>query len=167
MAEEHWNAKQLREEAERQRFVTLDSGQHAEYASGMVRDTQDGKARFGLLRADGVPYADQFFTRVAQLMTRGIGKYGLRNWEKADSQEEIDRFKESAERHLNQYLAGETDEDHAAAVVFNLLAAETTEFKMRRTDKAREVLSSFRAQTMTMAEARRQARIFGDWRWPR
>lgn len=113
-------------------FVTKDSGQRAEYASGMVRDTQDGKAMFGLLRPVGVPYHAQFMTRVAELMTRGIEKYGLRNWEKANSQEELDRFRESAERHLNQYLAGETDEDHAAAVVFNLLAAETTAYKIER-----------------------------------
>jgi hypothetical protein len=120
-------------------YVTKDSGARAEYASGMVRDTQDGKARFGLLRAEGVPFKDQFMTRVADLMTRGIEKYGTRNWEKADSKEEVDRFRESAERHLNQYLAGDTDEDHAAAVVFNLLAAETTEFKVKRAEASSAV----------------------------
>jgi hypothetical protein len=100
----------------------------------MVRDTQEGKARFDLMRPVGIPYSEQFMTRVAELMTRGIGKYGLRNWEKADSQEELDRFMGSAERHLHQYLAGETDEDHAAAVVFNLLAAESTRWKMKQKD---------------------------------
>ena len=124
-------------------FETKDSGERAEYPSGMVRDTQDGKARFGLLRPVGIPYRYQFLTRVAELMTRGIGKYGERNWEKADSQEEINRFKESAERHFNQYLSGETDEDHAAAVVFNLLAAETTEFKRQRAEESARVIRQF------------------------
>jgi hypothetical protein len=115
-------------------YVTKDSGVRAEYKSGMRRDTQEGKARFDLMRPLGIPYSEQFMTRVAELMTRGIGKYGLRNWEKADSQEELDRFRGSAERHLHQYLAGETDEDHAAAVVFNLLAAESTKWKMKQKD---------------------------------
>ena len=112
------------------KFVTLDSGVRASYDSGMVRDTQEGKARFDLLRPRGVPYDEQFMTRVANLMTRGAEKYGFRNWEVADSEEEIERFEGSAERHMQQWLAGETDEDHAAAVVFNLLAAETTRWKM-------------------------------------
>ena len=96
-------------------FEVKDSGQRHDYPSGMVRDTQDGKARFDLLRPKDVPYDAQFMTRVAMHMTNGAGKYGFRNWEKADSLEELERFRGSAERHLQQYLAGETDEDHAAA----------------------------------------------------
>ena len=107
-----------------------DSGKRAEFASGMVRDTEDGKPRFDLLRPVGVPYEEQFFTRVARHMTHGIAKYGERNWEKANSHAEYERFKRSAERHLNQWLAGETDEDHAAALVFNVLAAETIKSKV-------------------------------------
>lgn len=114
------------------KYETLDSGVRQPYDSGMVRDTQDGKARFDLLRPQGVPYEAQFMTRVAMLMTRGAGKYGFRNWEKANSEEEIERFENSAERHMQQWLAGETDEDHAAAVVFNLLAAETTRWKIEQ-----------------------------------
>lgn len=111
-------------------FIVKDSGVREEYSTGMVRDTQEGKARFSLLRPVGVPYDKQFTTRCAQHMTLGGGKYGLRNWEKAHTQEELDRFQDSAERHMNQYLAGASDEDHAAAVVFNLIAAETCRYKM-------------------------------------
>lgn len=138
-AGEHWNAKLIREatrnRAARQ-FVVKDSGARSVYASGMVRDTQDGKPRFDLLRPRDVPFSAQFMTRLALLMTNGAGKYGFRNWEQADSREEVERFEGSAERHLNQYLAGDDDEDHAAAVVFNLLAAETTRWKIA--DAARE-----------------------------
>lgn len=112
-------------------YVTKDSGARDAYDSGMTRDTQDGKARFDLLRPKGVPYAKQFLTRVAELMTRGAVKYGFRNWEKANSEDELERFQNSAERHLMQWLAGEEDEDHAAAVVFNILAAETVKYKMQ------------------------------------
>lgn len=127
-----------------QQYVTKDSGERAAYGSGMVRDTQAGKARFDLVRPKGVPYEDQFMTRVALLMTRGADKYGIRNWELAggpddpNPQEALERFEGSADRHLQQYLAGETDEDHAAAVVFNLLAAETVRWKIEHREAARE-----------------------------
>jgi len=111
-------------------YVTKDSGEREEYTTGMVRDTQAGKARFSLLVPKGVPYEAQFLTRVAELMTRGIEKYGNRNWEKAHTQEELDRFEDSADRHLKQWQCRNVDEDHAAAVVFNLLAAETVRWKM-------------------------------------
>jgi hypothetical protein len=113
------------------RYVVKDSGQRAEYASGMTRDTQDGKARFDYLVAENVPYDAQFLTRIALHMERGFDKYGHRNWEQANSEVEVDRFKSSAFRHLMQWLCGDREEDHAAAVVFNLLAAETTAYKIQ------------------------------------
>lgn len=114
---------------DRTRFETKDSGARAEYSSGMVRDTDSGKARFELLLPLGVPYSEQFLVRVAELMARGAEKYDSRNWEKAQGDEEMERFKSSALRHLMQWAAGETDEDHAAAVVFNLLGFETTRWR--------------------------------------
>jgi hypothetical protein len=111
-------------------FETKDSGQRAEYASGMVRDTEAGKARFDLLFPLDVPYSAQMLTRFAELMARGAEKYDARNWEKAKGAEELARYRSSALRHLVQWLAGETDEDHAAAVMFNLLAGETVKYKM-------------------------------------
>ncbi len=107
-----------------------DSGKREEYSSGMVRDTQAGKPMFNLINRVGVPMDQQMLTRWAALMTAGAEKYGLRNWELACTQEEIDRFKESAFRHMMQWLAGETDEDHAAAVLFNIQACETTKYVM-------------------------------------
>lgn len=111
------------------RFVTKDSGARAEFDSGMVRDTDEGKARFELLLPLGVPYDQQFMVRVAELLARGAHKYDDRNWERATGEVEMERFKSSALRHLMQWAAGETDEDHAAAVVFNLLGYETTKWK--------------------------------------
>jgi phytoene dehydrogenase-like protein len=106
-------------------YETKDSGQRVEFDSGMRRDVQEGKPRFDLLRPEGVPYADQFLTRCAELLGRGAEKYGDRNWELANSLEELARFRSSAARHFEQWLNGERDEDHAAAVFFNLLAHET------------------------------------------
>ena len=107
-------------------FLTKDDGQRAQYASGMVREPEDGRPRFDLLLPETVSYDQQLLTRCAELMARGAQKYSSRNWEKADSTEEIERMKSSAFRHFMQWMCGEEDEDHAAAVFFNMLAAETT-----------------------------------------
>ncbi len=118
------------------RFTTKDSGERATFASGMVRDTNKGKARFDLLLAEGISYGNQFLTRVAELFARGAEKYTDRNWEQANSTEELGRMKESAFRHFIQWMSGEDDEDHAAAVVFNLLAYESTITKLTEGDDA-------------------------------
>ena len=111
-------------------WITKDSGKREQFQSGMQRDTQEGKARFDLLFPKDVPYEGQFLTRVAELLARGAEKYAERNWEQAEGMVEMERFKASAMRHLAQWMAGEEDEDHAAAVVFNLLGAETLKWKM-------------------------------------
>ena len=113
-------------------FETKDSGERAQFESGMQRDTEAGKPRFDLLMPLGVPYEEQLLTRFAALLGRGAVKYEQRNWEQADSEEELARMKSSAFRHFVQWMAGERDEDHAAAVMFNLLAWETTNWKMNQ-----------------------------------
>jgi len=111
-------------------YITKDSGITTEFESGMVRDNNKGKARFDLLIAEGIPYNEQILTRFANLMERGLVRYTVRNWEKASGQEELDRFKESALRHMIQWCCGETDEDHAVAVFFNIMGYETTKYKL-------------------------------------
>lgn len=113
-------------------YTTKDSGERVHFESGMQRDSQAGKPRFDLLHPLDVPFEEQFLTRVAMLMSRGAEKYSARNWEQAKGGEELARFKASAERHLQQWIAGEEDEDHAAAVVFNLLGYETIRYKWLR-----------------------------------
>lgn len=111
-------------------FETKDSGERAQFDSGMQRDTESGKARFDLTQPLGVPYDEQLLTRFAKLMGRGADKYTERNWEQATGDAELARFKSSAFRHFMQWYAGERDEDHAAAVMFNLMGFEATSYKM-------------------------------------
>lgn len=99
-------------------FTIKDSGRRMDYASGMRRDVTDDKTDYLLLR-DG-----PMFRRLAEHLTKGAQKYGKRNWQLANSDEEYQRFRESAARHFEQWLAGDRDEDHAAAVMFNVNAAE-------------------------------------------
>jgi Domain of unknown function (DUF5664) len=111
-------------------FTVKDSGERESFSSGMVRDTTEGKARWDLLLVDGLPYEEQMLTRLAVHLTKGAKKYEARNWEKADTPVELARSRESAFRHLMQYLCGKRDEDHAAAVIFNLMEAELVEYRL-------------------------------------
>lgn len=112
-------------------FKTKDSGERENYVSGMQRDIQVGKPRFDLLLLSDMPYEEQFLTRFAALLERGAEKYGERNFELANSPEELARFKASAHRHFMQWVCGEVDEDHMAAVAFNLMAAEYVKWKLK------------------------------------
>src|SRR5689334_11815910 len=95
-------------------FEIKDSGERKQFASGMVRDTATDKTDFTLV------FDGPMFERWAEHLTKGARKYAKRNWMKAAGAEELDRFKESAVRHFIQWLRGDTDEDHAAAVFFNI-----------------------------------------------
>lgn len=114
------------------KYKTKDSGARQEYKSGMRRDLQDGKPDFYLIMPKDMPYSEQVLTRWAELMTRGKEKYGSRNWELANSSEELERFKASAFRHFMQWLCGENDEDHAVAVLYNIQAAEYVKWRMEQ-----------------------------------
>ena len=111
-------------------FITKDSGARQEYKSGMIRDLQLGKPRYDLC----IPLEGKtMFTRWAELMDRGAVKYGERNWEKANSKEELDRFKASAFRHFIQWFTGsDQEEDHAAAIYFNVQCAEYVKDKLTK-----------------------------------
>lgn len=111
-------------------FITKDSGERAQFDSGMQRDTQAGKPRFELMLPLGIPYEEQMIVRLAALYGRGAEKYDERNWEQANSREEMERMKASAFRHFMQWMCGETDEDHAAGAMFNIIAYETTALKV-------------------------------------
>jgi len=113
-------------------FKTKDSGKKKSFQSGAYRDIEGNKSAFILTLPKGMPYDKTMLYRWGKLMARGAEKYGRRNWEKANSEEELERFKSSAFRHLMQFLCGVDDgEDHAAAVMFNLNAHETTKWKIK------------------------------------
>lgn len=60
---------------------------------------------------------------VAKHFENGALKYGEHNWEKGIP---VSRYIDSATRHLMKDLAGETDEDHAAAFIWNCMCAAWT-----------------------------------------
>lgn len=87
-----------------------DSGERQEYETGARRDTREGKGRYDLL----MPYAT---SRDAKHLENGAVKYGDNNWRKGMP---CSRFLDSALRHLFKFLEGHRDEDHLAAVRWNV-----------------------------------------------
>ena len=93
----------------------------------MQRDTQKGKRLFTLMFPKGVPFAQQLIVRVADLYTRGAEKYGGRNWENSKSPDSLAHHEDSLWRHFMAfYFEEDTEEDHAAAIVWNINAVELT-----------------------------------------
>ncbi len=90
----------------------------------MSRSSTNGKPRYDLVWKPGLK-------RFAEHMGKGVVIHGERNWEKACTQSDLDRFKESANRHFEQWMMGERDEDHMSAVIFNLFGAEMVREKLK------------------------------------
>jgi hypothetical protein len=99
--------------------------EHPQFEGGGMRETQDGKPRFDLLLPLNVPFDDQLLTRWARHMAESLKKYPERNWEEFADVAALDRCRASAFRHFMQWLLDPSPkEDHAAAVLFNIMAAE-------------------------------------------
>jgi hypothetical protein len=130
----HWSSVEKKKEAVlfsdlmrdthlEEKFGLKDSGKREEFDSGMVRDTSDNKVDYE--RVFHGPMLDRW----ASHMTKGAIKYedspdGTPNWTKARGDAELRRFRKSAVRHFRQWLRGDTDEDHASAVFFNINGVE-------------------------------------------
>ncbi len=106
-------------------FQVKDSGARHQFDSGMVRDVTTGKVDYSLV------FDGPMFDRWAAHLDKGAVKYTKRNWMQANGQAELDRFRESALRHFLQWFRGETDEDHAAAVLFNINGAEYVKGRLK------------------------------------
>lgn len=102
-------------------YVVKDSGERLDFMTGSRRDTNKGKPRYDLIGRHGLK-------RLADLMARGAEKYGENNWMLGQN---ISRSYESAFRHLMQWRDGEVDEDHLAAVVFNIFSIIHVEEEIR------------------------------------
>lgn len=116
-------------------WETKDSGERQQFSTGMVRDVQTDKPRYDLL---DLP----MLKRWAELMARGAKKYGENNWKKAGTEEELNRFKASALRHMFQYMEGDVTEDHGAAVFFNIAVAEMVRSKIELQNSVKGIPTS-------------------------
>lgn len=118
-------------------FVVKAGGPQIVGAGGMVRSSAADKTNFALA-VDGV-----MFERWAAHLTRATKPrgdfpgYQKRNWLKAttgtpeEKADTMERARESGLRHFIQWYRGDNDEDHAAAVFFNINLHETVKESMR------------------------------------
>ena len=53
--------------------------------------------------------------------------------------DEAERSKESAFRHFMQWMCEEDDEDHAAAIMYNIMSYETIKYKVEKNDKTKNI----------------------------
>lgn len=99
-----------------QNYTLKDSGKRKKYLAGAVRDLATGKGRFDLI-------PPEVMKAYAIHLEKGARKYADRNWEKGIP---LSRFLDSAQRHLNQYLMGDVDENHLYAWLWNVCGFVTT-----------------------------------------
>jgi hypothetical protein len=140
-------------------FITKDSGQREEFASGMVRDTSEGKLRYHRV-AEG-----PMLKRWAGLLCRGAEKYpdpkpGVANWTQANGEAEYARFRISAYTHFMQWWYGDQpEEDHAAAVFFNINGAEYTKERIEGDATIREIMEAAKLRRHTLLPETQAAAI--------
>jgi hypothetical protein len=89
-----------------------DSGKRQGFDSGSVRDTDEGKGQPSRI-------STLFLRKLAIHTQKGLSKYGDRNWEKGQP---LSRYIDSMQRHLWSVQEGQDDEDHVAALAWNVMA---------------------------------------------
>ena len=90
---------------------------------GLMREISVGKPRYDLIY---LPVLKD----LAFLLARGAEKYDDNNWKSANDVKALTSFKASAWRHFVQYMEGEQDEAHHAAIMFNISAIEYLKDKL-------------------------------------
>lgn len=88
-----------------------------EFSTGAKRDTDEGKGTPSLI-------SPVLIHRLGVLLQKGAEHYGADNWMKGMPYR---RTADSMIRHLYQWLAGDNEEDHLAAVAFGAMALMTYE----------------------------------------
>lgn len=106
-----------------------DSGKRQNFKTGSKRDTNEGKPRYDLITPIGL-------YRLAMHYANGAVKYGDDNWTKGQP---LRRYIESAERHIQKLKLGYTDEDHEAAIAWNILAYIHTKTMIENGDLPKEL----------------------------
>lgn len=93
------------------KYDVKDSGARQEFETGAVRDTENDKPRYDLIPPTALK-------RLAMLYANGAKKYNEHNWTKGIP---MSRCVASLMRHVFQFIEGDIDEDHAAAIIFNVM----------------------------------------------
>ena len=87
------------------------SGKHAEYDTGAIRDSKTGNGLPSLMPPVALRAA-------AKRFEDGAVHYGKNNWQKGIP---LSRYVDSLYRHLWQWMEDEQDEDHGGAIIWNVM----------------------------------------------
>jgi hypothetical protein len=139
------------------KFEIKSSGEMASFDSGMVRDKASGKVRYHRVATGPM------LKRWGEHLHKGNIKYpdvapGVSNWTLAAGPEELQRFRESAWGHFMSWWEGQTDEDHAAALFFNVNGVEFTREKLDAIDP--KIFSSMVSHTVYDPQKSYDAKFF-------
>src|ERR1700749_4175292 len=103
-----------------------DSGAREVAENGFTREPDAEKPDLSwLFTVRGIELVPQeIIERIAGHFANGAEKYAPDNWRRGTSPEALARYKRSLARHIFQWFRGESDEDHAAAVAWNIFVYE-------------------------------------------
>lgn len=90
----------------------VDGGTRHEFTTGAIREVEEKIGRYDLISPIGL-------RRLARWYQLGAIKYADRNWEQGLP---TSNCMNSAIRHLIKYMMGMDDEDHLAAIAWNIFA---------------------------------------------
>lgn len=93
-----------------------DSGKRSKFTTGAVRDASEGKGCPSLIPVDAL-------RAVAKRFEDGATKYGRNNWQQGIP---LSRYVDSLQRHLWQFMEGDTTEDHLGAIIWNAMCLTQT-----------------------------------------
>ncbi len=93
-------------------FIVKGTEKQMQFETGSVRSSSEGRGRYDLIPP--MP-----LRRLAIHYENGAKRYSERNWEKGQN---LSRYTNSMERHMNNLKAGEPLEDHCAAICWNAFA---------------------------------------------
>jgi len=114
----------------------VDSGEREVTASGFMREPDADKPDLSwIFTVEGLEIVPkELIVRIARHYHEGGKKYAPDNWKKGTDQASLARNLRSLTRHLFQWFRGEQDEDHLAAVVWNLITYEINSSKALQDD---------------------------------
>lgn len=104
----------------------VDSGAREVRPNGFMREPDTDRVDLSyLFTVEGLDLVPrELIARIARHYHEGGRKYSPNNWKKGTDEASLKRNKRSLTRHIFQWFRGEQDEDHLAAIVWNLITWE-------------------------------------------
>lgn len=122
--EDEWD--DLESEAAAGRTSLVDSGAREYADNGFMREPDGLKPDLSwIFTTEGLELVPQeLIVRIARHYHEGGKKYSPNNWKKGTDERSLARNLRSLTRHIFQWFRKEQDEDHMAAIIWNLITYE-------------------------------------------